>query len=78
MLTEEDARKKWCPLSRAENWNDVRSAAVSFTANRLQSGDPIGNCLCIGSRCMAWRWSVTPSGKPDRGRGYCGAFGKDI
>jgi hypothetical protein len=31
--------------------------------------------LCIGPRCMAWRW-VKGSEKASVGRGYCGLAGR--
>lgn len=56
MMTEDEAKTKWCPMARGQNWDDRRSEDGSFTANRLQSGDPLAACLCLGSRCMMWRW----------------------
>lgn len=77
--TEDDARKKWCPLvRRAGGYGNTNADAGA----RLES-------TCIGSACMAWRrhhqTGIGPNGeKRDRdldGRtrwvdvGYCGAFG---
>lgn len=59
MMTEDEAKTKWCPMARGQNWDDRRSEDGSFTANRLQSGDPLAACLCLGSRCMMWRWGKT-------------------
>lgn len=40
LLTEEEARKKWCPFAGE---------------GRLMLG-PSGDPRCIASECMAWRW----------------------
>ena len=57
LLTEQEAKAKWCPHARivrvlAENAGGVPVTAA--TANRMVSnGAPVANC--IGSQCMAWR-----------------------
>ena len=74
-MTEEEAKSKWCPHVRSYQggWNVGSTDRVPKQA------------LCIGSRCMAWRWVqdeltnfvangktvVTPSE-----HGYCGLAGK--
>lgn len=60
MMTEEDAKTKWCPFVR-------HSADGQATFNRGDT-DPLNNiagpgvknhdawlCNCIASKCMAWR-----------------------
>lgn len=49
-LTEEDAKQKWCPLSRA-----VRGDCVSGF-NRGTDMKPDVATFCIASACMAWRF----------------------
>lgn len=79
MLTEDEARKKWCPMARY-----VADSNDPNTANRWVR---ISTCCCIASDCMAWRWEPWVNGSPANGprnnngeqrdpRGYCGAFGK--
>lgn len=82
-LTEDEAKKKWCPLARARN---------GYAAVNRDRGDPYVDCLCIASACMAWRKvdqiGIGPNGeKRDRDmdgrtrwidRGYCGAFGNPV
>ncbi|WP_454021255.1 hypothetical protein [Azospirillum sp. Marseille-Q6669] len=81
MMTEEEARTKWCPHARASDQADPPSSV-----NRVRTNKPDGDCLCVASGCMAWRWSeedCTPPGSNGIGEpveahavGYCGAFGK--
>lgn len=42
MHTEEEARTKWCPFDRT-----YLVAQIEIDA---------GECRCIASECMAWRW----------------------
>lgn len=50
----------WCPFARA------RDASEPTGVNRTFSGEPDNGCMCIGSRCMAWK----PGAFSDTGR--CG------
>lgn len=62
-LTEEEARKKWCPHSRIINTKDGQ---VSASHNRVwvegeSQGEgklhiQMGSAFCIASECMMWRW----------------------
>lgn len=58
MLTEEEAKTKWCPLVRAlvsiaENGaTPARDLAIS-SANRGNNAELLG--WCVASSCMAWR-----------------------
>jgi len=75
-MTEEEARKKWCPMARVENIN----------GNRAQTVANIDESRCIASDCMLWRWKRTPqeaalqSGLSQKFHctavGYCGLGGK--
>mgnify|MGYP000505886524 CR=1 FL=1 len=70
MLTEEEARKKWCPASRASNAN------LTAGVNRRPSNKVDPDCYCIASDCMAWRWqpAYPPAAKDER-QGFCGLAG---
>lgn len=48
-MTEDKAKTKWCPmLSRGH------------IANRSSVGGVREDLSCIGSECMAWRWTNSP------------------
>lgn len=55
MITEAEAKTKWCPLARTPI--DAPDGLITgfIPANRSERGLP-ASCLCIGSACMAWRW----------------------
>ncbi len=80
MLTEEEARTKWCPHGRGVD-NDFAAGIVVTNLG----------CLCLGSDCMQWRWlgrritfydgdngsGTTQTPENDIGkRGYCGLAGR--
>jgi hypothetical protein len=83
-MTEEEAKTKWCPLSRVGDgansaYNRVGFAAVSPSKD---SAD-FRAVKCIGRDCMAWRNYEVPTvfedgsvGTPKQ-HGFCGAFGND-
>lgn len=58
-MTEEEAKKKWCPMVRAGH---VAGMAVNTEPN----GDFVEATRCIASDCMMWRFTTT---------GYCGLAG---
>ena len=60
LMTEEQARTKWCPNARASDQQENPSAI-----NRARVNRPDADCLCIASDCMAWRWA-DPAEKNER------------
>ncbi len=66
MYTEDQARQKWCPMAR------VQEDGNAPAANRTTKADNPGTARCLGSDCMAWRWTVRD--KRDK-RGFCGMAG---
>lgn len=68
MLTEEEAKTRWCPFARAvAPVVDTSANVIGGTpANRGSGGAPDPDCRCLASGCMAWR---KPSGSQ---KGYCG------
>lgn len=82
-VSENDAGKMWCPNARVIR-NEVFGSSDDYlpvgSANRDALGrspNPIGSCVCIASKCMAWRWESyrRPEEQSPERRGYCGAFG---
>ncbi len=73
MMTEDEAKTKWCPAYRF-------SAAISPAGdrdgcdNRRSEDKPETQAKCIGSACMAWRWSArnTVGMRDSAKRGHCG------
>ena len=63
LLTEEQARQKWCPFA----------TTTSLSGGRIfdTRGESKGFTLCIASACMAWRW-VNPN---TSSLGFCGLAG---
>jgi hypothetical protein len=64
MKTEAEAKEACCPLA-------LRIAPAQVNSSRD---------LCVGSRCMAWRWENSYSakvlGSPPNHYGYCGMAGE--
>lgn len=58
-MTEDEARKKWCPFARVGFYAPATMnypAETAFLGNReAQDGSPASGATCIGSDCMAWR-----------------------
>lgn len=62
-MTEEAAKKKWCPQAIQSSNREV--------FNRGDKGEIHGACLCLASECMMWRWNTEM-----KGFGHCGLGGK--
>lgn len=63
LLTEEQAKEKWCPFVRTVKFSPSVSGGIAIMqaialGNRLaENSDELpGVTRCIGSACMAWRW----------------------
>lgn len=65
LVSETEAREKWCPFARVLKHTGSAAAAV----NRTNQENLLGTCL--GSQCMAWRFGVL-----DDVNGYCGLAGQ--
>lgn len=84
-LTEEEAKKRWCPFAMTPNYNSTTCSAT----NRNLHGEGLRTASCIASACMAWRPIESPEFKKradeefhksgsrlTANTGYCGLGGK--
>jgi len=89
MLTEKEARGRWCPMGRFPTWFDPDGNQTEGMSNQ--------NSYCRASDCMMWQWEPqdlwvhriknaqdeTPSVPVQEiadmlpRRGYCGLAGKE-
>lgn len=53
MMTEDDAREKWCPLIRIHEEPSMGTEGSTYAYNRPEA---MGGMTCIASDCMAWEW----------------------
>lgn len=60
MLTEEEAKTKWCPEVRTIGVELFGHERVMAAVNRAEDYQNRHDCRCIASACMAWRWGVHP------------------
>jgi hypothetical protein len=84
-MTEDEAKTKWCPKfqvatsggdvsstfetdNRPREW--IRDSGQEGPAAYVPTNKFNASCCCIGSACMAWRWSISPeeSAAPDEYR----------
>ena len=80
IVTEEQARRKWCPQAMSYASHLGGHAAVN---RRHDTGEPWQDCNCIASDCMMWRWAEQGHDAGDMpgtgvhpSTGYCGLAGK--
>ena len=90
-LSEEQAKKKWCPFAREatliQNRSNNDAVPVEPVANRWQvkNKGKVENLAtkCLASSCMAWREVANTTKKNNLGideihpgGGYCGLAGR--
>lgn len=76
-MTEDEAKRNWCPFARSVKATnrtgggiDVNGAQPSLNRYTLDDGVALpGGSLCIGSRCMAWRWDYAWASSTEEGQG---------
>lgn len=86
MMTEDEAKMRWCPFARVafgwvepvQSYQDAGQAVAASVNRKLLSAE----CNCLGSACMAWRTRVVSTTEVDRNGehvervlGYCGLAG---
>lgn len=82
-MTEEDARKKWCPFARVVP-QEADTYEMGPAGNRIQlqrdrktvSSGAIKTAMCLASACMAWRVRRTGELRSPVYGGYCGLAGR--
>lgn len=58
MMTEEEAKEKWCPHYRSMVAITSMGDSREFDTNRASSEfSDVDRPTCIASQCMAWRWN---------------------
>jgi hypothetical protein len=78
-MTEEEAKKKWCPMFHKRINVFINKEEVDAIEERMLNHKKQGNC--IASDCMMWKWinnhkdGYNHVGKP--ALGYCGLGGKE-
>lgn len=74
ILSESDARERWCPFARPVIGSTVYAAPEGRAVDVGDDGCPtsIGQ-NCIGSRCMMWSWRDAEEAEPRLG--FCGLIG---
>ncbi len=57
MMSEETAKKTWCPLARVVKHTH---ATLETTVNRNEERAAHSKCLCLGPDCQLWEagWEV--------------------
>lgn len=64
-MTEDEAKTKWCPFARVltadarDHYPAANRAAMVEGGQFTMNTNPV-HSRCIGSDCMAWRWSEPP------------------
>jgi hypothetical protein len=70
MMTEREARERWCPMVRMVHEAEDEGSSYNRLKDRESTySNPLG-CNCIASNCMMWRWNSAKTA------GYCGLGGK--
>ena len=71
ILSEENARSKWCPFARLPHGDVCSGSSALAAVNR----SPDEKARCLASGCMLWRW-YEHEGEGDAMRGYCSLSGE--
>lgn len=82
MMTEDEAKKRWCPMVRVivtPQCVEWQQRALTNRISFVESGSSESNC--IASDCMAWRWEddlIAEEYRPKKksNKGYCSLAGK--
>lgn len=76
-MTEDEARKKWCPMVRTGLTAGMAvNHHIGSSRHIMQAGDVHDETRCVASDCMMWRWRVVEVLWVSHTDGYCGLAGK--
>ena len=70
MMTEDEAKTKWCPMVRLAPLGANESYRYSTNRMNDRIRGIVREARCIASDCMAWRWIDRGGSRQDGG--YCG------
>ncbi len=85
MLTEEEAKTKWCPFARCNGETEDHYPISNRGDVMMPRNDTFAEGFrCLASECMAWRstdnktFPCAPGDepRPSEPAGYCGLAGK--
>jgi hypothetical protein len=74
-MTEDEARKKWCPMSRINTGEAPNVSFNRITTDAFLENKSAAVGMCIASDCMMWRERCLPGeGIPKKEDyiGFCG------
>jgi len=75
ILTEKEAKTKWCPMARTGLLAGAGAVAVNrhITDDEGYKGEVYHETRCMGSDCAMWVWFSRNVGDQDADRqGHCG------
>lgn len=76
-MTEQEARTKWCPMTRVLSTNWKHGCGFNrITDDTAKIQGPATGSFCLASDCMMWRWKEKSSPNDPNRRGHCGLGGK--
>ena len=76
MVTEKEAKLRWCPHVRAANDQNYPAENRTCAEGKvLRTTPPLDWDRCIASECMMWRWESTINYMSSEGKGFCGLAG---
>lgn len=70
MLTEQEAKEKWCPQVRRSSVLAETHMGAPTVATAVNVGTVKKN-RCIASECMMWRWSAKSRCTNEKDLSYC-------
>lgn len=59
IASEDEATKLWCPMARVPGALHLPTGEVERTGAQNRGyamGGALHNCMCLGSKCMWWKW----------------------